>query len=428
MKRLLTLFVLLAFITYIAKAQRLKVIDFYQDPLDNAAIKYEKKDLNKEPCALIIAQIPLVGVSFEGDIIETEEKNGEYWIYMGNGATWLEIKASGYLSPQFEITEKYPQGLVGKMTYRLFIEKPETGDMPKGTIVINSNIGEADFYVDGVKQQTGNPPFTYHGGEGTHKILLRSPGYNDESMDVDIKLGQTKDYVIKMKAEGSFSVDGISYEMVHIPQGTFMMGSRLDNNSYSTFSMDKPAHRVTLRAYALGKTEVPQSLWQTIMGSNPSINRGPELPVENVSWDDCQIFIQRLNGRCGTNFRLPTEAEWEYAADCCRGELADTYSGTRQLKQVANVGASTIPCGSKFPSSLGLYDMIGNVAEWCQDYIKRYTLAEEVNPTGPTRGFLRVVRGGAFSDEPSLLRNSHRNYMKQEESSPKVGLRLAQDL
>ncbi len=427
MNRLLTT-VLFLLIVDGGLAQRLTVTEFYQDPLDNAAIKFEKKDLNKDPCALIIAQIPLVGVTFEGDIIETVEKGGEYWIYMGNGATWLEIKASGYLSPQFDITEKYPQGLVGKMTYRLFVEKPQTGDMPKGTIVINSNIGEADFYVDGVKQQTGNPPFTYHGGEGTHKILLKSPGYNDESMVVDIKLGQTKDYFIKMKAEGSFSVDGISYEMVHVPQGTFMMGSRLDNNSYSTFSMDKPAHRVTLRAYAIGKTEVPQSLWQTIMGSNPSINRGPDLPVENVSWDDCQIFIQRLNGRCGTNFRLPTEAEWEYAADCCRGELADTYSGTRQLKQVANVGASTIPCGSKFPSSLGLYDMTGNVAEWCQDYIKRYTLAEEVNPTGPTRGFLRVVRGGAFSDEPSLLRNSHRNYMKQEESSPKVGLRLAQDL
>ena len=247
-------------------------------------------------------------------------------------------------------------------------------------------------------------------------------------MEVEIKLGQTKNYVIKLKAEGSFSVDGISYEMVHIPQGTFMMGSRIENNSYSTFSMDKPAHRVTLRAFSIGKTEVTQSLWQTIMGSNPSINQGPDLPVENVSWDDCQLFIQRLNKRCETNFRLPTEAEWEYAADCCNGELADTYSGTRQLIEVANIGTCTIACGSKLPSSIGLYDMTGNVAEWCQDYIKRYTFTEEVNPAGSTRGFLRVIRGGAFSDEPSLLRNSHRYYMKQEESSPKVGLRLAHDL
>lgn len=427
MNRLLTT-VLFLLIVDGGLAQRLTVTEFYQDPLDNAAIKFEKKDLNKDPCALIIAQIPLVGVTFEGDIIETVEKGGEYWIYMGNGATWLEIKASGYLSPQFDITEKYPQGLVGKMTYRLFVEKPQTGDMPKGTIVINSNVEEADFFVDGIKQQTGHPPFTYHGGEGAHKVLLKSPGYNDESMEVDILLGQTKNYVIKMKAEGSFSVDGISYEMVNIPQGTFMMGSRLENNSYSTFSMDKPAHRVTLRAFSIGKTEVSQSLWQTIMGSNPSINQGPDLPVENVSWDDCQLFIQRLNQRCGTNFRFPTEAEWEYAADCCNGELADTYSGTRQLMEVANIGTCTIACGSKLPSSIGLYDMTGNVAEWCQDYIKRYTYAEEVNPTGPTRGFLRVIRGGAFSDEPTLLRNSHRNYMKQEESSPKVGLRLAHDL
>ena len=164
------------------------------------------------------------------------------------------------------------------------------------------------------------------------------------------------------------------------------------------------------------------------MGSNPSIHRGANLPVENVSWDDCQLFIQKLNSQCGTNFRLPTEAEWEYAADCCNGALSDTYSGSSRLVSVANVGGETIDCGSKLPSDIGLHDMTGNVAEWCQDYFGRYTSANAVNPGGPEKGFQRVVRGGSYKDSSDLLRNSHRQHMKQEDSSGHVGLRLAQDL
>lgn len=428
MKRLFIQFIVFLSVTMVAQAQQLTVTDFYDDPLDNAAVKYEKKDANKESCALVIVQISVSDVTFEGDIVAIEQKDGEYWIYMNNGATWLEVKAKGFISPNFEITNKFPQGLTGKITYRLSVEKPYTGDEPKGTFVIASNIREADFYVDGIKQISGPPPFRYSGGEGKHKVTLKATGYNEETAEFEIKLGQTLNYRLNLKAEGSFSLDGVSYEMVRIEKGSYFMGSKADNNKYSTFSMDKPSHKVTLKAYAIGKTEVTQALWEKVMGSNPSINKGPNKPVENVTWDDCQEFIQRLNEKCGTNFRLPTEAEWEYAATGCNDANADSYAGGNNLSSVANVGAATIDCGSLQPNVIGLYDMTGNVAEWCQDYIARYSNVPQTNPCNDNKGFQRVVRGGSYKDNKFILRNSHRWHMRQEDSAPTVGLRLAQDI
>ena len=428
MKKYLTLFALFFSIVVATQAQQLTVTDFHVDPLDNAAIKFEKKDANKESCALVIVQIPVYDVTFEGDVVAIEQKEGDYWVYMNNGATWLEIKAKGYISPQFDIKDNFPKGLTGKMTYRLSVEKPYTGNEPKGTFVIASNIREADFYVDGVKQASGPPPFSYSGTEGKHRVTLKAAGYNEESAEFEIKLGQTQNYRLNLKAEGSFSLDGVSYEMVRIEKGTFYMGSKAENNKYSTFNMDKPAHQVTLKAYAIGKTEVPQALWEKIMGSNPSINKGPNKPVENVTWDDCQEFIQLLNQKCGTNFRLPTEAEWEYAAIDRNDANADSYAGGNNLRRIANVGGATADCGSFQPNALGLYDMTGNVAEWCQDYISRYSHAKQTNPCNDSNGFQRVVRGGSYKDNEYILRNSHRGHRRQDDSAPTIGLRLAQDI
>lgn len=427
MKKIITLLVLFLSIATILPAQRLTVTDFHDDPLDNAAVKFEKKDANNESCALVIVQISVANASFEGDIVAIEQKDGDYWVYMNNGATWLEIKAKGYISPEFDIKDKFPKGLTGKITYRLSVEKPYTGDEPKGTIVVASNIREADFYVDGTKQISGPPPFTYSGGEGKHKITIKAAGYNEESAEFEVKLGQTIDYRLNLKAEGSFSLDGISYEMVRIEKGTFYMGAKA-NNKFSTFSMDKPSHQVTLKAYAIGKTEVPQALWEKIMGSNPSINKGPSKPVENVTWEECQEFILRLNQKCGTHFRLPTEAEWEFAAIDCNSSNVDSYAGGKELNKVANVGDATIDCGSLQPNALGIYDMTGNVAEWCQDYIVRYSPGSETNPCHDHKGFQRVVRGGSYKDNEYCLRNSHRGHLRQEDSAPTIGLRLAQDI
>lgn len=429
MKRFLTLLIFFLSVAVSSQAQQLTVTDFHDDPLDNAAVKFEKKDANNESCALVIVQIPVADVTFEGDIVTTEQKDGDYWVYMNNGATWLEVKAKGYISPQFDIKDKFPRGLTGKITYRLAVEKPNTGDEPKGTIVIASNIREADFYVDGTKQISGPPPFTYSGSEGRHKITIKAAGYNEETAEYEIKLGQRLNYRLNLKAEGSFSLDGISYEMVRIEKGTFYMGSKTEGDKkYRTFNLAQPSHQVQLKAYAIGKTEVPQALWEKVMGNNPSINKGPNKPVENVTWDECQEFIQRLNQQCGTNFRLPTEAEWEFAAVDRNGANADSYAGGKELRRVANVGGATIDCGNLQPNALGLYDMTGNVAEWCQDYVVRYQYSPQTNPCNDSKGFQRVVRGGSYKDSEYSLHNSYRGHLRQEDSAPTVGLRLAQDI
>ena len=204
---------------------------------------------------------------------------------------------------------------------------------------------------------------------------------------------------LDMSAGGAFSLAGVTVEMVRIDEGSFMMGMKDLNSEFSTFSMNMPVHQVTLKAFAIGKTEVKQSLWEAVMGSNPSANKGADRPVENVSWDDCQAFLQKLNNMCGTQFRLPTEAEWEYAATC----------------------------GSNYPAS-GLTDLTGSVDEWCSDYYARYTQMNQSNPKGPSMGFQRVVRGGANTRLSSKQRISQRGHQKQQNPSPRVGFRLVHDL
>lgn len=253
---------------------------------------------------------------------------------------------------------------------------------------------------------------------GNHNLSINTSNGNKKSSQKN-KLAM---------ADGKITINGMEYELVRIDKGTFSMGSNQKLNSHSTFSMNQPRHNVTLKAYAIGKTEVPQAIWEAIMDDNPSENKGARLPVENVTWEQCQTFIKKLNEQLGTQFRLPTEAEWEYAADCGNSMFSDTFSGSKRYEAVAHTGSSTIECGSLQPSSLGLYDMSGNVAEWCQDYISRYTAAPETNPVGPKKGFQRVVRGGSYKDEPELLRNSHRGHKRQNESAPFIGLRLAHDM
>lgn len=421
MRKLYSILVLLLFLGVHCDAQQLIVKSFEADPFNNAAIKFEKKDSNNESCPLVIVQIALADVSFKGDVVEVEQKDGEYWVYMSNEAGWLDIKAKGYISPQFDIRDKFPQGLAGKTTYMLVIEKPTTGNEPKGTIVVSSNVADADFYVDGVKQLSGAPPYKYSGSEGVHKITLKANGYNDETAEFEIKLGQTLKYQIQMKAEGSFQLDGVSYEMVNInAASSFILGS--------ASSIDKTYKYVGLRSYKIGKTEVTQALWKAVMNSNPSIHQGDNLPVENVSWEDCQEFIRLLNERCGTHFRLPTEVEWEYAARSGGVNTAEDFAGSKNLSDVANVGGQTIDVASKKPNGFGLYDMTGNVAEWCEDWWESYASKGRTNQ-GSKTSFFKIVRGGSYADGTNRdkLRCYYRGKQKPENALPTTGLRLAQD-
>ena len=190
-------------------------------------------------------------------------------------------------------------------------------------------------------------------------------------------------------------VNGVTFKMIKVSGGTFLMGKSADGNDKT------PVHSVTLSDYYIGETEVTQELWQAVMGSNPSHFKGSNLPVECVSWDDCQTFITKSNQLTGKKFRLPTEAEWEFAAKGGTQSKGYTYSGSNTIGDVAwyygNSGEKTHGVATKAPNELGIYDMSGNVWERCQDMYGDYSSAAQTNPTGPTSGRERVCRGGDFS-------------------------------
>ena len=209
--------------------------------------------------------------------------------------------------------------------------------------------------------------------------------------------------------------------MVYVSGGTFIMGG--DESSDQT-----PSHSVTLSSYYICKYEVTQALWRAVMGSNPSKFKGDNLPVEQVSWNDCQTFINRLNNYTGRNFRLPTEAEWEFAARGGNYSRHYKYSGSNYISDVAwycdNSGNRTHPVGTKQANELGLYDMSGNVWEWCSDRYGSYSSYSQSNPTGATSGFGRVERGGNWCGLARYCCSSHRSYYAPGNSFDDLGLRL----
>lgn len=218
--------------------------------------------------------------------------------------------------------------------------------------------------------------------------------------------------------------------MVYVSGGTFTMGATSEQGS-DAYDNEKPAHRVTLSSYHIGKYEVTQAEWRAVMGSNPSKFKGDNLPVEQVSWNDCQEFIRKLNSITGKNFRLPTEAEWEFAARGGNNSRGYKYSGSNDIGSVAwyddNSGYETHPVGHKSPNELGLYDMSGNVWEWCQDWLGDYSSSFQTNPTGPTGptpGFYRVYRGGCWFFSARGCRVSERFGNMPDYHFRDLGLRL----
>ena len=226
----------------------------------------------------------------------------------------------------------------------------------------------------------------------------------------------------------TFTANGVSFQMVEVRGGTFRMGATSEQGS-DAYDGEKPVHNVTLSNYYIGKYEVTQELWQTVMGGNPSEFKGAKRPVECVSWYDCQAFISKLNNLTGKNFRLPTEAEWEYAARGGSKSLGYKYSGSNDLNSVAwfgdNSGDTTHDVGTKQPNELGIYDMSGNVWEWCNDWFGSYSSNSQTNPTGPSSGSGRVFRGGSSGGNAWGCRSSVRCSGVPGSSGGGLGLRLA---
>ena len=237
----------------------------------------------------------------------------------------------------------------------------------------------------------------------------------------------------------TFTVNGVTFKMIAVEGGTFTMGATAEQGS-DAYTNEKPTHQVTLSSYSIGETEVTQALWEAVMGTNPSQFTGNlERPVEKVSWNACQSFITKLNQMTGKNFRLPTEAEWEFAARGGNLSQGYKYPGSNDVAEVAwfrdnsyAVGSSspdygTHPVGTLAPNELGIYDMSGNVSEWCQDFYGTYSSAAQTNPTGPTSGSHRVYRGGSWGVNARYCRVSYRLNYTPTGTSSNYGLRLVLD-
>lgn len=253
---------------------------------------------------------------------------------------------------------------------------------------------------------------------------------NDDGV-VDLSDATTLiDHVLNGVFSGSthtFIANNVMFEMVRVEGGTFTMGATAEQAS-DAFSDELPTHKVTLSPFLIGKYEVSQTLWLAVMGENPSVNTGINLPVDNVTWNECQTFITKLNELTGKDFRLLTEAEWEYAARGGNKSKGYKYSGSNNLGDVAwyidNSNNTSHAMGTKAPNELGIYDMTGNVMEWVSDWKGSYSSGAQTNPTGPDSGTYRVNRGGSYGNVERLSRITNRNSIDPNMSSKTMGLRL----
>ena len=354
------------------------------------------------------------------------------------GMHLLEVRKDGYRSQQKTIQLAQQQKLDVAFDALSAIQ---------GNLSVNFKPFGSDVYVDGVK--VGQSPRVFNGVlVGNHNVEIRKSGYTTSRQTVTISEGQTASISGSLTSSASSSnsntlsssgsslsgnaltipvKNGINIEMVKVEAGSFDMGATPEMQA--PYEVEKPVHRVTLtNNYYIGKYEVTQALWQAVMGSNPSYFKGDDLPVEQVSWNDCQDFISKLNAMTGKRFRLPTESEWEYAARGGNKSRGYQYSGSYNIDDVAwysdNSGSKTHAVGTKEPNELGIYDMTGNVWEWCQDWYGSYSGSPQTNPTGAVSGSFRVGRGGSWIYSASECRSSYRNYGTPGDRYGFLGLRL----
>lgn len=293
-------------------------------------------------------------------------------------------------------------------------------------VTISTDKAGDQIYVDG--NMVGNSPYVGSLSFGEHSAYAIRDGKKSGEKQISVSQnGTIVGIVLSFIKTETFKVKGVSFTMIAVEGGTFQMGATQEQKNAD--SNEKPVHVVKLDNYLIGETEVTQELWQAVMGMNPSTNKSDKNPVENVSWDDCQYFITKLNSLTGKNFRLPTEAEWEYAARGGNKSRSYQYSGSHNINDVAwhkgNSGNKTHPVKTKQCNELGIYDMNGNVWEWCQDWYGEYENAQQINPKGKFSGNMRVYRGGSCNYEDKYCRVATRNSYSPNYRTGIIGIRVA---
>ncbi|MBQ7309900.1 MAG: SUMF1/EgtB/PvdO family nonheme iron enzyme [Alistipes sp.] len=361
----------------------------------------------------------------------TAPDNAEIWI---NGAKTGEGRWSGTLTSGAYIFEARKAGhRTTKLSKQITSTQPQQSyTLPAptpivGTVVIASTPVGANVTIDnkvvGITPMKLDKVFV-----GNHTLKLSKSGYGDYSQTITVAEGKTATInatLTKGAANGISSKIG-DIEMVFVKGGMFTMGATSEQGSDAD-SDETPTHSVTLSDFYIGKYEVTQAQWRAVMGNNPSYFKGDNLPVECVSWNDIQKFIKKLNAQTGKNFRLPTEAEWEYAARGGNQSRGYKYSGSNDRNNAwykDNSSSKTHPVGQKQPNELGIYDMSGNVWEWCQDWYGSYSSSSQTNPTGPSSGSIRVLRGGGWGIFARNCRVSYRSYYSPVFSRDNYGFRL----
>jgi len=347
------------------------------------------------------------------------------------GSHYVSVIANGYETYQ-EVIDVSPS----KTSFYFHLKKVEY------LVTINCNVDYASLYIDGTLVGFVN---TQHSiSPGSHTIKIVSSGYEDKIESITVYSDTSFSYALRPNKNNtrdasslesqvknkSVTVNGITFKMIGVEGGTFTMGATQEQR-YDAEKDEHPAHSVTLTDYYIGECEVTQELWKAVMGKNPSHHKDGKLqnlPVDGISWDLCQEFIAKLNQLTGKQFRLPTEAEWEFAARGGKKSSGYRYSGTDDLNKVWYLwisNGSSQPVGLLTPNELGIYDMSGNLWEWCSDWYGPYNKSNQTNPTGHSWGTYHVLRGGSFNYGGKGCRVSIRYCATPSHSDSDIGFRLA---
>lgn len=412
----------------ISLPQKMSVLRFQETLADLTASVSPRVDAAGVPCALVKVQSTIKNLTF-GDVPigNVEYINNQYYVYLPDGTRTINVFKSAYQPLIINVDDFGVSQLKKKQTYILVLAS-KTENEDKISIICNEPL--AMLYVDG--KYLGDVSSSYDISNGKHDIVLKANEYYDyEGQIVVSNEKKTFDISLIPKApivKKTVYVGDVAFDMIKVEGGEFIMGATKEQ-LYPDIN-EKPTHSVAIADFYIASSEVTQKLWMKVMGNNPSkYNGNGDKPVEQVSWEDCQTFIERLNDMTNLQFRLPTEAEWEYAA---RGGLYNymkLYSGSNNIQDVAWYGNNSF--GSphiikeKQPNELGVYDMSGNVSEWCSDKFGMYDSVKQINPTGYAGGAYYVIRGGAWDSYSKVCRVSSRDYNKPTYKSHNLGLRLA---
>ena len=456
--------ILLSIVLYFAAissvfAQKLTVESFKLAGSDLTAQTQPRKDTNNYNCAVV--KVLFVGdiIDFGGNIVKPVVKyTNETWVYMPQRSRQLKITTKDYLPLMVTFEDYGVDKLESNRTYVLtLVGNSQQQAQQSQTLTIRYSPSIATVLVDNKMVNGSNGVAQTTLPVGQHSYIVACNGYESEEGMVKLKASAPSNLQITLSKEAmatqqstvtqpavaqrhvvqapvtngdNISIpvkNGVSIDMVRVEAGTFVMGATPEMES--PYDWEKPTHQVTLtNDYYIGKYEVTQNLWKAVMGKNPSKFKGDNLPVEQVSWNDCQKFISKLNNITGKTFRLPTEAEWEYAARGGKKNRGYQYSGSNNLSDVAwyvgNSWSKTHAVGSKQANELGIYDMSGNVWEWCQDWYGKYSSSSHTNPTGANSGSDRVFRGGGWDISARFCRSSYRYFITPDDHCNFLGLRL----